>query len=329
MKKIILTAVGALAIAVLAVFSFTRPTPHTPAPETLTVLLDWFPNTNHTGLYVAREKSYFAAQGLEVRILQSEGSSDQIVAAGKADVAVSSEEAVVQARAAGVPIISIAAIIQHNTSAFASLKNADIATVKNFEGKRYGGWGSPIEEAVLTAVMRDANADYGNVKNVTIGTTDFFSTIGREADFQWIFYGWDGVEAARRGIDLNLIWLKDLDSALDYYTPVLIASERAMREQSDKMRRFMAAVTQGYTYAIAHPDESAEILIRAAPELNADLVRASQTWLSPHYQDDAPQWGMQQREVWERYARWLYDHGVIKEMIDTNRAFTNAFLPSP
>src|SRR3989338_4241648 len=81
----------------------------------------------------------------------------------------------------------------------------------------------------------------------------------------------DGTAWARRGIDLNLIWFKVLDSALDYYTPVLIASERAMREQSDKMRRFMAAVTQGYTYAIAHPDESAEILIRAAPELNADL----------------------------------------------------------
>jgi len=306
----------------------TSSTLNTPQREKVTVLLDWFPNTNHTGLYVARDKGYFRTQGLDVTLLQpEEGSSSQLVATGKADFAVSSQESVTQARAENIPVVSIAAIIQHNTSAFASLENADIKTVKDFEGKRYGGWGSPIEEAVLTAVMQDAGADYGKVKNITIGTTDFFSTIGRESDFQWIFYGWDGVEAERRGTKLNLIFLTDLNPLLDYYTPVLITSEQHIKEQYDLVKRFTAATSQGYTFAIAHPDEAADILIKAAPELNADLVHKSQVWLSPRYQDDAARWGEQKGDVWKGYATWLSERNLIPTMIRIEAAYTNQFLP--
>jgi len=297
-------------------------------PDKATVLLDWFPNTNHTGLYVARDKGYYRDQGLAVTLLQpEEGSSSQLVAAGKADFAVSSQEGVTQARAEGIPIVSIAAIIQHNTSAFASLKRAGIATVKDFEGKRYGSWGSPIEEAVLTAVMGDAGADFTKVKNVTIGTTDFFSTIGRESDFQWIFYGWDGVEAERRGVELNLIWLADLNPVLDYYTPVLITSEQHIKEKKDLVQRFLAATSRGYEFAIANPAEGANILIAAAPELNAELVRQSQAWLSPRYRAEAKRWGEQTAPVWEGYAQWLHERKLIKDVSAVDAAFTNEFLP--
>ena len=129
-------------------------------PEKITVLLDWFPNTNHTGLYVAKENKYFSDSGLEVEIIQpSEGENIQVVAAGKAQFAVSSQEAVTMARAEDIPVVSIAAVIQHNTSAFASLKDSNIRTVRDFEGKRYGGWGSPVEEAVLARlnqILQDA-----------------------------------------------------------------------------------------------------------------------------------------------------------------------------
>ncbi len=301
-----------------------------PQHDKVIVLLDWFPNTNHTGLYVARDKGFFREQGLDVTLLQpEEGSSSQLVAIGKADFAVSSQEGVTQARAEGIPVVSIAAIIQHNTSAFASLKSAGIVSVKDFEGKRYGGWGSPIEEAVLTAVMGDAGADFKKVKNITIGTTDFFSTIGRESDFQWIFYGWDGVEAERREIELNTIMLTDLNPVLDYYTPVIITGEQHVREQNDMVKRFMTATVQGYEFTIAHPQESADILINAAPEINAELVKRSQAWLSPRYQADATQWGIQKVEVWEEYAKWLFDRKLIQDMTDVRAAFTNEFLPSP
>ncbi|KKS46189.1 MAG: NMT1/THI5 like protein domain protein [Candidatus Gottesmanbacteria bacterium GW2011_GWA2_42_18] len=296
--------------------------------EKVTVLLDWFPNTNHTGLYVAAEKKYFKDAGLEVEIIQpSEGENIQIVAAGKADFAVSSQEVVTLARAEDIPIISIAAVIQHNTSAFVSLKESNIKSVRDFEGKKYGGWGSPIEEAVLRAVMTDAGADYLKLKNVTIGTTDFFTTIGRNSDFQWIFYGWDGIEAKHRGIDLNLIQLKDLDPVLDYYTPVIVTNEKSVNNRRDLVKKFTLAAARGYVFAIDHPQEAAEILIKNVPEIKQDLVKESQKWLSSQYRADKPKWGRQEEAVWQRYADWLFDHGLLKKKIEGKSAFTNEFLP--
>lgn len=295
--------------------------------QKVTVLLDWFPNTNHTGLYVAREKGYFTENNLEVDILQpGEGENTQVIASGKADFAISSQESVTLARAKDIPIVSLAAIIQHNTSAFASLKTADIESVKDFEKKRYGGWGSPIEEATLKAVMTEAGADYTKVKNITIGTSDFFATIGRDSDFQWIFYGWDGVEAKRRGLELNTIMLKDLNSVLDYYTPVLITNENHIREQKELLKSFMSAVVAGYEFASMYPEESSGILLKYAPELNSELVKESQKWVSSEYKKDVEKWGVQKGDVWKRYADWLYEHKLIEKPVDAEKAFTNAFI---
>lgn len=295
----------------------------------VTLMLDWFPNTNHTGIYVAKDKGLYEQQGLDVEIVQpGEGSTaDQLVAAGKADFGISYQESVTQARAADIPLVSIAAIIQHNTSAFASLKEANITSPKDFVGKRYGGWGSPVEEAVLKAVMEKEGADFNKVENITLGATDFFNSIGRDADFEWIYYGWDGIEAKRRGMELNYVMLKDLDPALDYYTPVIVTSEKQVAEQQELVKKFMTATAAGYKLTIENPGDAADILIKNAPELNAELVKASQEWLSKQYQADAPSWGVQKDEVWARYASWMFERGLITKDIDTQKAFTNKFLP--
>ncbi len=297
--------------------------------QKVTVMLDWFPNTNHTGLYAALENGYYKEQRLDVEIVQpgEGGTAGQIVASGKADFGVSYQEGVTQARSTGIPIVSIAAVIQHNTSAFASLKEEGITTPKDFEGKRYGGWGAPMEEAVLKAVMKADDADFSKVEMVTLGATDFFKSIGRDADFEWIYYGWDGVEAERQGIELNTIMLKDLDPALDYYTPVLITNEDNIKNNPELVEKFMAATSKGYAYAIDNPEKAADILIKNAPELNEELVKKSQQYLSPLYQDDAEQWGVQKEEVWKRFADWMYERRLTEKNIDTNAAFTNEFLP--
>jgi len=327
MKKIIFLGIALILLSFVFGKKINKSTKSNVQKQKVTVLLDWFPNTNHTGLYVAKEKGYFAKENLEVSILQpAEGENTQVVAAGKADFGISSQESIIQARVAGIPLVSIAAIIQHNTSAFASLEKNNIKTVKDFENKRYGGWGSPIEETVIKAVMNEAWADYDKVKNITIGETDFFKTIGRDSDFQWIFYGWDGIEAHRRGIKLNTIMLKDLNPILDYYTPVIITNESHIKNQKELVTKFMRAVVQGYEFSINNPSEASQILIKSAPELNPELVKQSQVYLSQEYQSDAKKWGIQREEVWKRYAQWMSDQKLIKKMINVKDAFTNEFL---
>lgn len=297
-------------------------------PRKVVFMLDWVPNTNHTGIYVAREKGYFAQKGLEVEIVQpSQGGTTDLVATGKAQFGVSSQEEITLARSSGVPLISVAAVIQHNTSGFASKKESNIKGPKDFEGKRYGGWGSASEEAMLKAVMLKAGADPAKLKFINIGTSDFFAAIRRDIDFAWIFYAWTGVEAEIRGVPLNVIMVKDLDPVLDYYTPVLFTSDSVVKNDPKLVRDFLAAASMGYSFAADNPEQAAEILLKQVPELNPDLVRRSQKWLSPKYRDDAPRWGEQKKEVWQNYAAWMERQKLLSGSVDVNRAFTNEFLP--
>lgn len=298
------------------------------APTKVTVVLDWVPNTNHTGLYVAKEQGYYAEEGLDVEIIQpTAGGTAQLIAAGQGDFGVSYQEEVTLARSSDVPVKSVAAVIQHNTSGFASHQNRNIKTPRDFEGKKYGGWGSPVEMAMIKALMDKHGGDVKKVEEVNIGTADFFSSIEKDVDFAWIYYGWTGIEAELRQVPLDIIMLKDEEPALDFYTPVLIASEKTLQDKPELVKRFLKATARGYRFAIENPDASADILLKHAPELNPELVKASQRWLSPRYQDDAPEWGMQKPEVWQAYAKWMFERGLLPREIDAVAAFSNEFLP--
>jgi ABC-type nitrate/sulfonate/bicarbonate transport system substrate-binding protein len=231
------------------------------------------------------------------------------------------------ARIAGVPLVSIAAVIQHNTSGFASPLAKGIDSPEKFEGKTYGGWGAPVEEAVIQSLMQEKGADIGKVNIISIGDSDFFTAVKRDIDFAWIYYAWTGVEAELRGEKINMLYLTDYSDKLDYYTPVLVTNETMIKDKPDVVKAFTAAAAKGYQYAIDNPGDAAELLIKAEPDLNADLVRASQKWLSPKYQDDAPRWGEQKLSVWENYASWMYEHKLLKKELEADKAFTNEFLP--
>ncbi|WP_397537078.1 ABC transporter substrate-binding protein [Rummeliibacillus pycnus] len=294
----------------------------------VTVVLDWTPNTNHTGLYVAKEKGFFKEQGLDVDIIQpGETGADQLVASGKADFGVSYQEGITQARVQGVPLVSIAAIIQHNTSGFASPIAKNIKSPKDFEGKTYGGWGSPVEKAVIGSLMKTENADVKKVDIINAGDADYFTMVKKDVDFAWIYYGWTGIEAELRGEKLNMIYLTDYSKKLDYYTPVLATNEKMIQNDPETVKAFVKAASQGYQYAIKNPDKAADILIKAAPDLDKKLVKKSQEWLADKYQDDAKQWGEQKLEVWENYANWMSDNKLLEGKFDAKKAFTNEFLP--
>ncbi|GIP34409.1 ABC transporter substrate-binding protein [Paenibacillus sp. J2TS4] len=295
----------------------------------VTLVLNWYPNTNHTGLYAARDLGYYEEAGLRVDIVPpGVNGSSAIVGAGEAAFGVSIQENVTEARIQGVPIVSIATLMQHNTSVFASPVDKNITSPKDFEGKVYGGFGSPAEAGILQSLMQaDGGADADKVKSVNLGEADFFTAIERDVDFSWIFYGWTGIEAELRGVPLNIIHLTDYSDKLDYYTPLLITNEKTIQQQPELVKAFLAATAKGFQYAVDHPEEAAKILLQAAPELDEELVMASQKWISPRYQDDAPQWGIQKKSVWENYASWMREHGLIEEEFDAEAAFTNEFLP--
>ncbi|MDP4096023.1 ABC transporter substrate-binding protein [Paenibacillus sp. P96] len=292
------------------------------------VVLDWTPNTNHTGLYVAKDQGYYEEAGLNVEIVQpGEGGADQMVASNAVPFGISYQESVTQARTQGVPLVSIAAVIQHNTSGFAAPVDRGIKSPKDFEGKKYGGWGSPVEEAVMKSIMELDGGDVSKVENINMGDADFFTAVKRDIDFAWIFYAWTGIEAELRGEQLDMLYVKDYSQSLDYYTPVIVTNEQTMNNDPELVKAFMSATAKGYQYAIDQPEKAAEILSKAVPELDKELVLASQKWLSPRYQDDAAQWGVQKTEVWKNYSDWMYERKLLDKPLEVEKAFTNDFLP--
>lgn len=310
--------------------SFTACAEKAPAQtdKKVTFVLDWAPNTNHTGIYVAKEKGFYKEQGLDVEIIQpQEGSSDTIVAAGTAQFGISYQEGVTFARASGVPLVSIAAVIQHNTSGFASLKDKNILSPKDFEEKKYGGWGSDIEVATIKYLMEQAGADFSKVEIITTGDADFFqASASGQIDFAWIFEGWAGIEAKQKGMELNYIDLGKEAAVFDYYTPVIITNEKILSEDKELVESFMKATIKGYEFAIEKPEEAADILVAEVPELNKELVVTSQKFLSARYKEDADKWGLQKQEVWQRYTDWMFENGFISEAIDVSKAYTNEFI---
>ncbi|MGV8982344.1 ABC transporter substrate-binding protein [Clostridium sp.] len=300
------------------------------ALKKVTVILDWIPNTNHTGLYVAKDKGYFKEEGLDVEIIQpAEGSTSTLIAAGKGDFGISYQEDVTYARTAKdpLPIKAIATIIQHNTSGFAAPVGKSIKSPKDFEGKTYGGWGSPSESAILKALMEKDNADFSKLKIVDAGTDDFFAVTKKNIDFEWIFYGWTGIEAKLKNIPIDYIDIGKLNSDLDYYTPVIIANENKLKSDPELAKKFLAATTKGYEYCITNPEESAEILVKNAPETDKTLALESQKYMKNQYKAESEKWGVMKESVWNNYTKFLLDRKLIPKDMKASEAFTNEYLP--
>lgn len=298
--------------------------------EKITLVLDWVSNTNHTGMYVALENGYYKEEGLEVEIIQpTAGGSADLIATGQGEFGISYQEQVTFARTTTdpLPVKAIAAIIQHNTSGFASPVDKGIKTSKNFEGKKYGGWGSPSEEAMLKGLMERENADFNKVEMIDIGDSDFFTSVENHVDFTWIYYGWDGVAAELRDFDINFIKLQDVEPALDSYTPTIIASEELLNDRPELAKKFLNATSKGYDFAIDKPEEAGKILIKYVPELDQEMVIASQKYLANEYQAEAKRWGEMKEEIWVTYGNWMFENDLIDSELKADEAFTNEFLP--
>lgn len=299
------------------------------ALEDATVILDYVANTNHTGMYVALDQGYYAEEGLNVTIAEpTEGATATLVAVGKGDFGISYQEDVTIALTSEepLPIKAIAAIIQHNTSGFVTSADKNITSPKDFEGKTYAGWGGPGESAVLEAVMTQAGADFSKL-NMVISDGSGFAALKDQVDIMWFFEGWDNITCKLNDFPINYMPVRELDDRLDYYTPVIIANTDTLSRRPEMVRKFLRATERGYLYAIEHPQESAEILHKYAPDYSLEMLTMSQEFLSGKYMEDTEVWGSMSDETWDNYTDFMVEYGVIDEAISAADCYTNEFLP--
>lgn len=321
----------------------SSPTAHaTPAPNChgkltpLKFALDWTPNTNHTGVYVALKKGWYAAQCIDLTILpySANVSSDVLVSSGQAAVGISSTESIVADSAVQQPVVSIAAIVQHNTSALVTLADSGLTRPRDLDGKIYGGFGAPYEGAVVSAIIRQ-DGGKGTFQNVTLNIDTMQALESKQIDFAWVYEGWEVIQAQRAGFKLNIFPVTRY-SIPDYYTPTIIASPQEIKLHPDLLRRFMLATSQGYNYARTHAHEAAQILIDMTPKgtfPDPGLVFASQDFLSAHYVDSGRTWGWQDAAAWHGYPGFMLHSNAILDAnnkpltsMNFDALYTNAFV---
>jgi len=297
--------------------------------QKIKIVLDWVPNTNHTGLYVAKDLGYFKEEGLDVEIVQPpEGSTTALIGAGGAEFGISFQDTLAKsfARENPVPVTAVAAILQHNTSGIISLKEKGIDSPKKLEGKKYATWEDNIEQAILKKLVTDDKGDFSKVKLIPYTITDVVTGLKTDVDAVWVYYAWDGIATERAGLQTNFLKIRDYGEELDYYSPVIIANNDFLKKNPEIAKKVLKAIKKGYEYAMKNPEESAKILVKNSPELDINLVTASQKWISKEYQSDAKEWGIIDGNRWNRFYEWLYKNKAVEREIPKNFGYSNEYL---
>ncbi len=297
----------------------------------ITLCLDWTPNTNHTGFYVADKLGYYEQAGIKLTIVQPpEGGAEMMTASGQAHFGISAQDSLAANYASDEPmkITAVATILQHNTSGIISL---DCETPKDLEGKRYSTWDSPTEKAIIKYVMEKDGADFSKVELIPNVITDEAEALRHgDTDAVWIYYAWSGINAELSGLDFEYFDFGKLESVFDYYTPVIVANDAFLESDPEVAKAFLAATAMGYEYAIENPERAAEILIEGDTTGSLigseELVIASQKWINSQYISDAESWGIIDPSRWNGFYKWLGDEGLTEKAIPEGTGFSNNYL---
>ena len=320
MKKVIKNLFVALSVGALVLGSTAcgSKKPTETGSKKLTLILDWTPNTNHTGFYVAMEKGYYKDAGIELEIVQPpEDGAEVLVASGKANFGVSFQDTMAGALSGdnALPIKAVAAITQHNTSGIMSRKDDGITSPM------------PIEKAMLKNVVEKDGGDFSKVNLIPSTVTDEVSALSsKQVDAIWVYYGWAGIAANVKGFEFDYFAFKDINPTFDYYTPVIFTNDDMIKNDKDTVKRFLEATKKGYEFAAGNPKESAEILLKYAPEIDKNLAMASQEYLSAQYIDKDVPWGYIDSDRWKNFYRWLNENNLLESQIDEGAGLDNEFI---
>ena len=296
----------------------------------LTLVLDYTPNTNHTGIYVALDQGYYTDEGISLDVQQPpEDGADALVGSGMAQLGIGYQD--VMANYLGsdspLPVTAIAAVIQHNTSGIMSRAADGITRPAAMENHTYATWGQDVEQAIVRDVVTTDGGDYSKVDVIPCNTTDEVASLrANEFDTVWVYEAWACQNAKVQGFDYGYFSFADINAVFDYYTPVVIANNGFLRSNPDAAKAFLRATKRGYEYAQAHPAEAAKILVKQVPELDSDLVAASQQFLADKYTADASSWGVIDKARWDAFYSWMGAQGLVAKAIDAGVGFSMDYL---
>jgi putative hydroxymethylpyrimidine transport system substrate-binding protein len=300
------------------------------SPQSLTLMLDWFPNADHVGIYQALADGDFKRAGLNVHVQvpSNPAAPLQLLAAGKVDMAISYEPEVLLARNQGLPLVSVAAIVQKPLTSIVSIGSKHIKSVRQLKGKTVGDAGIPYQHAYLTTILGQAGVPVRSVKEVNVGDNLVPAMVSGKVDATLgAYWNYEAIQLQRMGKHPNVIRV-DQAGVPTYDELVVVVRRSTLANHSDQIRQFLQALARGYQSVRTDPAAAVANLVKANPGLDQKLQLASvRATLSAFFPSQAGQpWGWQSAPQWNAYGQWMLSHHLISHANAIVDASSNELL---
>jgi putative hydroxymethylpyrimidine transport system substrate-binding protein len=296
----------------------------------LELLLDFFPNADHAGIYAAQAGGHFEAAGLEVKIRQPSDPAAVIkqVAAGRVDLAISYEPEVLRARDKGLRVVSVGALVQEPLTSIISLPRGDIRRPADLEGKTVGTAGIDYQSAFLRTILLEAGVKPDTVKERNVGQGLNAALLTRKVDATLgSFWNYEGTELRLQKRKPRIIRVQRAGVPI-YNELVFVANEDALERDEEKIRAFVGAVSRGTRELRSDPDRAIDGLLEANPDLDPKLQLAVVNVTLPlFFPPEGKPFGYQDPGQWNDFAAWMRENELLTKTPDAGGAFTNDLLP--
>ena len=301
--------------------------------QTLKIALDWTPNINHIGLFVAKELGFYSAQGIQLELLNPLDDHYQVTPGKKleldqADFSIAPFETVISLnnKANQVDAVAIYAILQQDLSCVVSLGDSPVRTMKDLDGRIYASYKARYEDHIIQEMVKNAGGT-GQIQLSYPEKLGIWNTLlTGKADATWIFDNWEGVEAATKNITLNKFYLKDYDIPYGY-SPVIFTKKEKMHQHLDAYTRFIRATQLGYQFAVENPEKAVALLhpyLTPYDQQAVDLPQALKL-SSPHFAENGNYGHMNPTRV-RAFLEWLVEKNLEKSVILNQELFTNSLV---
>ena len=290
--------------------------------DKLKVVLDWFPNTNHTGFLLAQKRGWYEQADLDVEIFgEVHGEMDM----HGADFVCGPEIAMLECMERGIGMTAVAVMTQKCDSGIVSLKEAGITRPRELEGKRLTHWTPAWFHAAISRVVEKDGGDYSKVKLVNMDVGDIVATLGNVADATWVSENWENQVLLEAGKEINYFNLGDVDPIFDFCAPAMAASHQVLKEKPQAVRRFLNVLDRAYQEVAKDPEHTVlEVRDMLPADASDALLIRSQKHLAPIFLDKDGHWGRIDALRWNRMADFLVENGVISKRQDNE--YTNEYF---
>lgn len=290
------------------------------------VLLDWYPNAVHSFLYAAEEQGYFKEAGLKVNLITPAGTDDgiKLVAAGKADLAISYPKQIILARGENIPIKSVGAIVRSSLNQLMVRKDSGVKTLKDLEGKKVGYASFDIDKETVKAMVAQAGGDPSKVEFVDVGYDLMPGIETKQVDA--IIGGYinhEKILLEKKGIELETFAPSDF-GVPNNYELAFVASDDAIKNNNDTIQAFLGAAKKGFEYTQKNPDKALDLILKAQNEsfpLDEEIEKKSLEILLPLMENESGKFLSQDNENWNNNIKWLKDKNLLQADVDSKDVF--------